>query len=96
VTCGQQHHLTPHSYILSPLPVILFAKAAPMWQHWGWFTTGWLFILGLGIPIVLQLLSIIAVGNMWLSIAGFVVCYGSGIIALRLVNADSSSSYYAH
>ncbi len=43
------------TYFMAPVPVVLLGKAGaapPMWQHWAWFTTGWIALSSFGIAVV--------------------------------------------
>jgi hypothetical protein len=42
------------TYAMAPVPVVLLGKSStpPMWQHWAWFTTGWIAVSSFGIAVV--------------------------------------------
>ncbi len=52
------------SYAMAPVPVVLLSKAGtpPMWQHWAWFTTGWIAVSSFGIAVVYRVAGTIASG----------------------------------
>lgn len=61
---------------MAPVPVVLFSKAGtpPIWQHWAWFTTGWIAVSSFGIAVVYRVAGTIATGAPS-AFAACVLCY---------------------
>jgi hypothetical protein len=62
VLLGKAGSLAPRARALK-LCVTRRAGTPPMWQHWAWFTTGWIAVSSFGIAIVYRVAGTIASGD---------------------------------